>query len=373
MTPPPHVLMTTDAVGGVWRYALDLAEGLCRRGGRVTLALLGPPPDQAQRIEAAAIEDLALLDTGLALDWLAPDAATVMRAGGAIARLAAQHGVDLVHLNGPAPAAGATYGLPVLAACHSCVATWWHAVRGDTPLPADLAWRRALVAEGCRAADLLVAPSAAFAVATAQTYRLPQVPRVVHNGGGLFAGRPMPPRSLPADFALAVGRLWDEGKGIATLDQAAAQVPLPVLAAGPTDGPHGGSGAFPHLRMLGTLTPAGIAGCLAARPIFVSPSRYEPFGLAVLEAAQSGCALVLSDIPTFRELWSDAAVFVPPGDATALVHALRHLSAHPAERARLGAAARTRAGRYGKEAMVERTLTLYRDLIRSPAVLEDAG
>ena len=37
---------------------------------------------------------------------------------------------------------------------------------------------------------------------------------------------------------------------------------------------------------------------------------YEPFGLAVLEAAQAGCALVLSDIPTFRELWDGAALFV---------------------------------------------------------------
>ena len=49
---------------------------------------------------------------------------------------------------------------------------------------------------------------------------------------------------------------------------------------------------------------------LPTRPIFVSVSRYEPFGLAVLEAAHAGCALVLSDIPTFRELWQGAASFV---------------------------------------------------------------
>jgi hypothetical protein len=43
----------------------------------------------------------------------------------------------------------------------------------------------------------------------------------------------------------------------------------------------------------------------------VGPS-VEPFGLAVLEAAQAGCPLVLSDLPGFRELWDGAALFRRP-------------------------------------------------------------
>src|SRR3546814_15067984 len=61
--------------------------------------------------------------------------------------------------------------------------------------------------------------------------------------------------------------------------------------------------------------------------IFVSPSLYEPFGLAVLEAAMSGCALLLSDIPTFRELWDGAAVFTPAGDSDALADRLQAMAA----------------------------------------------
>ena len=57
---------------------------------------------------------------------------------------------------------------------------------------------------------------------------------------------------------------------------------------------------------------------MARAAIFVSSSVYEPFGLAVLEAAGSGAALVLSDIPTFRELWDEAALFAPPGDAAGI-------------------------------------------------------
>ena len=59
--------------------------------------------------------------------------------------------------------------------------------------------------------------------------------------------------------------------------------------------------------------------------IFAAPSRYEPFGLAVVEAAISGAALVLADIPTFRELWSDAALFVSPDDSNGWSRALTEL------------------------------------------------
>ena len=41
---PRCVLMTADAVGGVWTYALDLARGLSAQGVQVSLALLGPEP-----------------------------------------------------------------------------------------------------------------------------------------------------------------------------------------------------------------------------------------------------------------------------------------------------------------------------------------
>ncbi len=87
--------------------------------------------------------------------------------------------------------------------------------------------------------------------------------------------------------------------------------------------------------------------------MFASPSRYEPFGLAVLEAAQAGQALVLADIPTFRELWDGAALFASDdGFAAALRRALD-------DPARLAAAARKRAGRYTAEVMAERTLALH--------------
>ena len=54
--------------------------------------------------------------------------------------------------------------------------------------------------------------------------------------------------------------------------------------------------------------------------IFALPARYEPFGLSALEAGLAGCALVLGDIP-MREVWHDAAMFVPPEQPAALENA----------------------------------------------------
>jgi len=102
---------------------------------------------------------------------------------------------------------------------------------------------------------------------------------------------------------------------------------------------------------------------LARTPVFASAALYEPFGLAVLEAAQAGCALVLADIPSFRELWGEAAVFVPPESPQAIAAALAALLDAPDRAAALGAAARHRSARYTLAAMAEGMLGVYRTLL----------
>lgn len=90
---------------------------------------------------------------------------------------------------------------------------------------------------------------------------------------------------------------------------------------------------------------------------------FEPFGLAVLEAAQAGCPLVLSDIPTFRELWDGAATFVAPGDVGGFADAVAGLLADPARHAALGQAARQHATRYTPAATAARMAEIYRDAL----------
>jgi glycosyltransferase involved in cell wall biosynthesis len=351
---PLRLLMTADAVGGVWQYATDLARGLAGHDVETTLAILGPAPSAEALGDVVAIPGVRAVITGLPLDWTAVNVAEVAEAGQAVAELAKSVQADVVHLNSPALAASARFPAPIVGVCHSCVSTWWQAVRSG-PLPPDFVWRTKLLAQGYRAANALTAPTAAFAHTTARAYGM-RPPRVVHNGR---RARTMRSSAEPGDFVFTAGRLWDEGKNLVALDRAAARLDRPIFAAGPLNGPNGVSIALLHIRTLGALGTHGIDEWLDRRPVFASLPRYEPFGLAVLEAAQAGCALVLSDIPPLRELWDGAALFVHPDDHAEIADAIGHLLGDLATRDRFGSAARTRSERYTVEAMTAGMLGAY--------------
>jgi glycosyltransferase involved in cell wall biosynthesis len=357
-----RLLMTADAAGGVWTYALDLAAGLAPLGVETVLAVIGPGPNAAQRAQAEAVPGLRLHVTGLPLDWLADAPEAVLAAGRSLAALAQEARVDIVHLNSPAHAAGGSFPMPLVAVSHSCTATWWDAVRGGA-LPEDFAWRADLMRRGALAAAELVVPSLAFGEMTARRYALPRAPVVVHNGRGPLPSGAVPPADAPAVFAFTAGRLWDAGKNIGALDRVAARLDLPVFAAGPLSGPDGTRVSASHLHTPGMLDETALAGWLARRPIYVSLALYEPFGLAVVEAAQAGCPLVLSDISSFRELWDGAAVFVPADDEEAADRAISALAADERERMRLGTEARSRAARYTVEAMAASMNGVYRRVL----------
>jgi glycosyltransferase involved in cell wall biosynthesis len=346
-------MVTTDAVGGVWNYSLELARGFVRRGTQVMLAVLGPGPTPAQRDQVGVITGVDLRLTDLPLDWTAETPAALDAASERLAGMAADARVASVHLHTPAFIGSARWDVPVIAVAHSCIATWWHSVHRDA-LPPHLAWRAAAMAHGLNRAYVVVAPSASFAAALRACYRLERDIRVIHNGLEPFNAQA---ERLPV--ALTAGRLWDEGKGIATLDAAAARLPYAVLAAGPCAGPDGGRIAYCHLQLIGNLDRPMLAQAYAGAAAFASVARYEPFGLAVLEAAQAGCALVLSDIPTFRELWNGAATFVPADEPVILAEALGALLADPAECDRLGRVARDRSRDFDAESMVAATLALH--------------
>lgn len=350
-----RLLLVTDAIGGVWTYSVELARALREWDVQTVLAVIGPSPTGDQREQADEVE---LIDTGLPLDWTAETPALARRTGNALSEIAVRERVDLVQLNSAALLADCQFEQPTIVVQHSCVATWWNAVRSG-PLPRDFAWRRDLVDCGLNAASAVVAPSASFAADLTRVYGLSRPVRCVHNGRRAL---PMKKRG-PENFVFTGGRLWDDGKNVRILDKAAERLSIPVDAVGPTQGPNGTALSFDHLRVRGELRPNQVAERLAARPIFASPALYEPFGLSVLEAAQAGCALVLSEIPTFRELWADSALFVPAHDAQGFVEAIEELVDDPERRAELGLGARVRALRYSPDAMASRMAQLYGDLV----------
>ncbi|HOQ44005.1 MAG TPA: glycosyltransferase family 4 protein [Bryobacteraceae bacterium] len=354
MPPPRRILMTSDTVGGVWTYALDLARALTLRGVTVGLATMGPPLSREQRDDARGIPLVELFESAFKLEWM-PDAwDDVRRAGEWLLALEARLQPDLVHLNGYAHAA-LPWRAPVLAVGHSCVLSWWRAVKG-CEAPASWDCYREAVWRGLAASKLVVAPSRAMLDALVENYPgAIREARVIPNGrdAALFQPRAKSP------YVLAAGRLWDEGKNIAALERAAARLPWPVYLAGERR-----SDARPArgVRFLGPLRPLELAHHYSRAAIYALPARYEPFGLSVLEAAMSGCALVLGDIPSLRENWRNAAVFVSPDDSRALTQALVRLISNTGLRRRLGARARMRARRFTHHRMAEAYLSAYREI-----------
>ena len=380
---PRKVLMTADTGGGVWSYALDLCRGLCDRGVEVALAVIGAmgakgamgePSGEAQRDMAGRIPGLRLFESTFRQERTEDRWRDVERAGDWLLGLEARFAPDLVHLNGYVHAA-LPWSAPRLVVAHSCVLSRWAAIQGPIQGPAaPPSWDhyRGEVAAGLAAADMVVAPTAAMLAALVEQHGPLHRTRVIGNGRDARLFRPAAAKE-PLVFA-AASRLWDEAKNLAALERVAPDLSWPVYLAGENHPPDGGPQGDPlrtrNARLLGRLSQRALAAWLGRSSIYVLPARYEPFGLSVLEAALAGCALVLGDVPSLRELWRGRAVFVPPDDPEALSRALAELIADPERRNLLAAGARARALERTPERMVEGYLGAYSELL---AEREGAG
>lgn len=353
-SPIRKILMTLDAAGGVWRYAMDLASGLRPLGIETVFACFGPPPSAEQADEAEAIGRLIVHDAPL--DWMVENEAALAAVQQIIADTALREKVDLVHLNLPSQAAGFEAHLPVVVVAHSCVCTWFQGVRSQ-PVPASWKWQLALNRQGFNRADAVLMPSRSHAALSRKVYGPIDRLHIVYNATQL-----QPKRRAKADYVFAAGRWWDEGKNSAILNAAAPDLDWPVLTAGATQGPNGQHVTMDKVRHRGELSHAETMTLMGDAAIVVSPSVYEPFGLAALEAARGAGALVLADIPTYRELWDGIALFADPHDPAAFTAAINRLSRDPVLRERMGREALTRSRKFTLEAQAWAVSAIYDSL-----------
>jgi glycogen synthase len=357
-----RVLMTADAVGGVWTYAIDLCSALRAHGIAVTLAVLGPPMREGQRAEARRC-GVDVIDAPYSLEWMhdRPDDLTASAAW--LLELADRCGADLVHLNGFSHAAF-PWRVPTVVVAHSCVRTWWQSVHGhDAPSEWDRYTER--VTAGLAAASLLVAPTASLLQDIRREYGVTGPSLVIPNGSAALAAYSERPSKQPLVFS--AGRLWDEAKNIAAVSALAPALPWPVYLAGEARGPGRTCVPSGSAHYLGRLSKEAITAWYARAAIYALPARYEPFGLSIVEAAAAGCALVLGDIRTLRENWTDAALFVPPDNRRALRRAIDQLIADADYRADLGRRARERALMFTVERMAGAYVQAYARLVAPAA------
>lgn len=155
---------------------------------------------------------------------------------------------------------------------------------------------------------------------------------------------------------LYAGRL-DPEKGVDTLLEAFGDVPGRLVVVG--DGADAGplrAAADGRVRFAGALGRDELVEEYAAADVFVLPSRSEPWGMVLNEAAAAGLPLVATEeAGAAHDLVEPGAngFRVPAGDVAALREALRTLADDPELRARLGARSRELAARFTPEAWAE--------------------
>jgi glycosyltransferase involved in cell wall biosynthesis len=348
------VLMTTDNIGGVWTYSLSLAHGLKSLRVEVVLCVIGDPLTAGQRDELEGLDYFHILSKQ---EWMDDPWGELEKAGVELMRIKDIVQPDLMHFN-TYTLAGLKWDVPVLVAFHSCVLTWWQAVKKED---APAAWNmyRQKVEKGIRNADIIIAPGNSM-MASAEKYYGPFKRKIViYNGLNPSSFRPGKKDKL----IFSMGRLWDEAKNCRLILDAASGIKYPVVIAGDNKLQNGQ--LLPaHVHFTGVLSRQEIFSHLSRSALYVLPVKYEPFGYTFLEAALSGCALVGGDIDSLHEVWDDAMVYVDPDNATDLADTINYLLRNPDDLASYAEKAYRRALRYQQDKM----LMSYRDLYAAIAL-----
>jgi glycogen(starch) synthase len=367
-----HILVTADCVGGVWTYARELVTGLIQKGNRVTLVSFGEIPTPAQTQWMEGLEQLDFRPSAFRLEWMQDSEADLAESAEYLQRVVDEVAPEVLHLN------QFYYGaldvdVPKVVVAHSDVVSWWAEVHKCEPPASNwMRWYRRTVSRGLEGATEVVAPSQWMLDALKRHYVEPGNARVIYNGRNpkLFH-----PYNKKQNRVLCVGRLWDLGKNVSILTRINSDVPVEII--GPERNPDAleqekkavagvGEG---KVSTRGPQPEAELAALFADAGIYAAVSRYEPFGLAPLEAALSRCALVASDIPSFRELWGEAAVYFKSNDAASLETAIRMLASDEGLRDSYGKKAFERALRcFNSERMVNDYLGLYGSVVSSAAM-----
>ncbi len=364
-----HVLVTADTVSGSWIYTRELVTGLVTRGVRVTLVSFGEIPLPEQTSWMDLLHGLEYRPTAFRLEWMDEAPQDMVESCHFLASLVREVRPDLLHFHqfchGNLPVE-----VPRIVMAHGDIVSWTQAVQGCAPRPTRwLKWYRDTIVRGIAAADAMVAPSAWMLDSICYNYTHPRRGAVIYPGRNPIFFNPYVSKD---DSVLSVGRLLDAGKQVFLLTQHSQPFSVCIVGAEQTV-------PLPRVPIRADVKVATDQSCVAIRgpqteaqlralysraAVYAATARYEPLGMATLDAAFSRCAIVANDIPAFREVWGDAALYFRTNDARSLADTLQQLDSDRALRHAYSDRAYTRAReRFTAKRMIDDYLNLYRSLL----------
>jgi glycosyltransferase involved in cell wall biosynthesis len=351
------IVMTADTVGGVWTYCMDLCRVLEKYPVEIHLATMGEMLSEHQIRQTRQLNNLYVYQSNFKLEWMDNPWQDLQNASLWLHGIINQVKPDILHFN--------NYGLvcnfpniPSVLVIHSCVLSWWRSVKNE---PAPLQWNnyREMVMKAIEKVDIVVSPSFWLLDEFRAIYGEIPAAKVIYNARR-FTWHEYKEKM---EFIFSAGRIWDEGKNIKALEKASQNIKWPVFVAGDNSHPNTGmTFTSNNIILLGKLPGEKISEWMQKAGIYVSTAHYEPFGLSVLEAANAGCALVLSDIGSFRELWEGAALFVDPHDIENITFSINLLIENKELREQLSHKAKARSDFFDLEKMGEEYLLIYQNI-----------
>jgi glycosyltransferase involved in cell wall biosynthesis len=297
-------------------------------------------------------------------------------------------GVEPVTLEARSQILRMGFGLPrLLGGLRPRLAHFQHVVAPRCPCPAvvtihDLSFERhpelmgrrdrfvfrTMVPRSVRSAARVLAVSELTKRDLIGLYRIPEKKIVVTPNGVDSLFRPDGHRRNDAPYALFVGTLQPRKDPIAALEALAlVGGDLRLILVGPDKGSGNEArriasklGLNGRVEFAGHVEQQELAELYRGAACLVFPSRYEGFGLPVVEAMASGTPVVATATGSVPEIAGDAAVLVEPGDPVALAGGIERALA---DRERLVRAGLERARLYSWAETARRTLAVYQELV----------
>jgi glycosyltransferase involved in cell wall biosynthesis len=358
--------------GGVGRYAAGLPGALLTAEPRLELTVIAgreAPPALTQSSWAGDVRWVRLpVGTG--------GRRVALAQYGGIPALGLARRLDLVHTPtnvGPPRVPG----LPTVVTVHDLI---WHHAGGDWGTPEAIAAMERVAVRAARWATRVQVSSAAtrddvVRLARLDAARIDVVPLAVRRPAG---GAATPESQLRADLALGTGpvlltvaqkrpykNLEAAIRAVAALDHDARLVvpgaptsheaQLRALAAD--------LGVTERVRFVDWIADPDLEGLYRLAAAVLVLSRYEGFGLPVLEAMARGAPVVCADAMSLPEVAGDAALLVDPGDQAAIDAAVARIVSDPALRADLARRGPPQAAQFSWERNARGVLASYRRAI----------
>jgi hypothetical protein len=330
-----HILMTTDTKGGVWSYSIELSRAIAGHGIRISLVTSGDPLTKDQRREAARVPRLAVCEGRPELSRNRHAEQNMGAKSAWLSDLVSHLNPDLIHMNG-VDYGPISFPVPVVVVAH--------AIYSNRSFETTV-----------QQADYLVSPTQS-ALETIKALTEVKTPSSVIPYFQRMFDRQVPQKQK---LIFSGGRFEDSTSALSPIVELADHLDWPVVTAADSSHALAGNSSNTIKRVSQKSNAAQATENLLRASIYYQPSASDHLELSVLEGALSHCALVVEDMPSLRENWTNCAVFVPPNNVDALRTNLKLLIDDDDFRKELADRAYDRAKEFSPERCIDDYLDVY--------------